>query len=176
MSATIATKHVTLRPSTREDIPLRVRWLNDPAVTEFTGVDVGDTTIEVAEQRQAERTWPDWIIEVEGRPIGCCTLRPDEANQQASFGIVIGERDCWDKGYGAGALREALRVAFEEMGLHRVHLYVFLGNTRGIRCYEKCGFRREGLHLKAHWKRGRWQDIVTMAVLREEWEREARDR
>ena len=171
MTTTITRQRVTLRPSTWEDIPRRVGWLNDPEVTEFTGTEAGETTIELAKRRQAERTWPDWIIEVKGRPIGCCTLCLDDAGQEASFGIVIGEKDCWDKGYGAAALREALRVGFEELGLHRVHLEVFLGNTRGIRCYEKCGFRREGLHLKARWKRGRWQDMVSMAILREEWTR-----
>ncbi len=55
------------------------------------------------------------------------------------------------------------------MGLHRIHLSVFAGNRRGLRCYEKCGFQREGLQRKAFLKRGVWIDVVLMAVLREEW-------
>jgi len=43
-------------------------------------------------------------------------------------------------------------------------------NLRGIRCFQKCGFVREGL-LRAHrLRRGQPVNAVTMAVLREEWE------
>ncbi len=164
------TGRVTLRPSTREDIPLRVRWLNDPEVTEFTGVDVGKVTPESTERYLAEKTNPDWMIEVDGRPIGCCDLRVDEAARQAGFGIVIGEKECWGHGYGTQALREVLRIAFEELGLHRVHLVAFATNHRAIWCYAKCGFRCEGAHRQSFWKRGHWRDQVTMAILRSEWE------
>jgi RimJ/RimL family protein N-acetyltransferase len=64
---------------------------------------------------------------------------------------------------------EVLRIAFEEMDLHRVCLSVYAGNRRAMRCYEKCGFRREGVQRKAVLKRGDWIDVVLMAVLREEW-------
>ena len=43
-------------------------------------------------------------------------------------------------------------------------------NARGIRCYERCGFRHEGL-LRAHRLRyGKPLDMVTMGILREEFD------
>ncbi len=170
MTSTELTGQVMLRPSTQEDIALRVRWLNDPEVTEFTRVEVGEVTQESAERRAAGRTDPVWMIEVDGRPIGCCDLRLEAARQQAGFGIVIGEKEYWGRGYGAAALREVLRRGFGEMHLHRIDLTVFAQNHRGLRCYRKCGFRCEGLHRQAVWKRGRWVDVVSMAILRSEWE------
>ena len=165
-----------LRSITEADLPDYVRWLNDPEVTEFTAMESGSITLE------GEREWfehisdPDsrirnWAIEVDGRHIGNCALHLDASGQTAGFGIVIGDKGQWGKGYGTAALREVLRIGFEEMGLHRIHLDAFAGNARGIRCYEKCGFRHEGLHRKARLKRGQWIDVVSMAILREEYSR-----
>jgi SAM-dependent methyltransferase len=63
-----------------------------------------------------------------------------------------------------------LRIGFEEMGLQRIHLTVFARNTRGFRCYEKCGFRHEGIRRRHFLKRGKWEDVVCMGMLRQEWE------
>ena len=168
---------VRLRSITEADLPDYVQWLNDPEVTEFTAMESGSITLE------GEREWfehisdPDsrirnWAIEVDGRHIGNCALHLDASGQTAGFGIVIGDKGQWGKGYGTAALREVLRIGFEEMALHRIHLDAFAGNARGIRCYEKCGFRHEGLHRKARLKRGQWIDVVSMAILHDEWEAE----
>jgi len=166
---------VRLRTVTEADLPDYVEWLNDPEVTQFTQIESGGITLE------GEREWfrrvsgPDsttrtWAIEAEGRHIGNCALMPEASGEIAGFGIIIGDKRQWSKGYGTAALREVLRIGFEEMGLQRVHLTALAPNARGIRCYEKCGFRREGVRRRHFLKRGRWFDVVCMGMLREEWE------
>ncbi len=54
--------------------------------------------------------------------------------------------------------------------LNRVQLQVYAYNRRGIRAYEKAGFRREGVLRQEHMHDGRFWDTVVMAILREEWE------
>jgi len=57
------------------------------------------------------------------------------------------------------------------MGLRRVGLITDEDNERGIHCYEKCGFVREGL-LRAHWLRyAKPVNMVVMGALREDWQR-----
>ena len=165
---------VRLRPITEADLPDYVRWLNDPEVTQFTGLESGDMTLEAEREWFARVSAPDsgahnWAIEADGRHIGNCALHPDSSGQTAGFGIIIGDKSAWDKGYGAAALRAVLRIGFDEMGLHRIHLEAFAENARALRCYQKCGLRHEGLHRQARFKRGQWRDIVSMAILREEW-------
>lgn len=166
---------VTLREIVEADVPHWVAWFNDPEVTEFTGMEVGQVTLE-GEQRWFEAvTAPDykdhhWQIDVQGTHIGGCSLALTHGDRQAELGIVIGERAYWGKGYGTAALCEVLRRGFVELKLHRIHLQALAANARGIRCYEKAGFRHEGLHRQASWKRGAWRDAVTMAILEEEWE------
>ena len=60
--------------------------------------------------------------------------------------------------------------AFETLNLNRVWLHVYEYNERGIRAYEKVGFKREGVLRQDRYHAGRYWDTITMAILREEWE------
>jgi len=167
---------VRLRPITEADLPNYVRWLNDPEVTQWLTRDAG-TTLE--ERREwfatlSSREFPPVAIEVDGRHIGGTALHLHDDGATADFGIFIGEKSCWGRGYGTAATREMLRIGFEERKLHRIELETWAHNVRAQRCYCKCGFRCEGLRRQAQLKGGRWIDVVMMAVLREEWEADAK--
>jgi RimJ/RimL family protein N-acetyltransferase/predicted N-acetyltransferase YhbS len=170
-------QRVRLRPITEADLPDYVRWFNDPEATGFYDREAGTVTLD------GEREWlscisaPDcrerhWAIEAEGRHIGRCALVRDRnpAVAKAGLGIIIGDKSAWGRGYGPAALRELLRIGFEDMYLHRIQLTVFPENRRALRCYAKCGFRQEGFERQSYLKGGRWRDLITMAILREEWE------
>ena len=168
---------VRLRPITEADLPDYVEWLNDPEVTQFTQIESGGVTLEGEREWLRHITGPDsntrnQAIEVNGRHIGNCALMPDESGEMAGFGIIIGDKTQWGRGYGTAVVREVLRRGFQDMGLQRIHLTADAGNTRGIRCYEKCGFRHEGVRRRHILKRGQWGDLVCMGILREEWEAE----
>ncbi len=174
-------ERVRLRPVEEADLSLFMRWFNDPDVRYWLSIsDASELTLE------SEREWYEemrsdparvvWCIETrDGRPIGNLGLHAiDEAQGRATIGISIGEKEQWSRGYGTEAIRGALRYGFEEMGLRRVDLQVDEDNLRGIRCYEKCGFVREGL-LRAHRiRKGQPVNVVAMSILREEFEAQPR--
>ncbi len=168
---------VRLRPVEERDLPLFVRWLNDPDVRYWLAISEGpeltmESEREWYEEMRADAEGVVWSIEtVEGQPIGSLDLRDiDETNRRAGLGIVIGEKDHWSEGHGTDAIRRVLRYAFEELELRLVELHTDEDNLRAIRCYEKCGFVREGL-LRAHrLRRGQPVNAVPMSVLREEFE------
>ena len=54
------------------------------------------------------------------------------AHRHAWLSIAIGDSAHQGRGYGAEALRLALRFAFQELNLHRVQLTVFSYNLRAI--------------------------------------------
>ena len=167
---------VRLRPLARRDVPLLLRWTNDPGVRHWLHrSESPPATLELAQARVEEmrrdpRTLA-WCIEAGGRPIGDVRLLEiDTTHGRAELGIAIGEKDSWDRGYGTDAIRRVLRFAFQELGLRRVWLITDADNARGIRCYQKCGFVQEGF-LRGHRLRyGRPLDMLAMGVLREEWE------
>jgi RimJ/RimL family protein N-acetyltransferase len=170
--AELAGVHVRLRRRTVEDTPLFVKWYNDPDVLHWLHLSEAPAATTESERERFEMSEHDptrltWVIEtLDGRPIGNVSLiAVDHLHGRADLGIGIGEPDCWGRGYGTDAIRALLRHAFGPMGLRRVTLITDADNERGIRCYEKCGFVREGL-LRGHRLRyGQPVDMLAMAVL-----------
>ncbi len=101
--------------------------------------------------------------------IGFVDLSGASAHGDAFVGIGLGERDYWGKGYGTEAMKLILRFAFVELGLHRVSLDVFDYNPRGVKSYEKAGFRREGVEREMIKRDGRRYDVIFMGVLCADW-------
>ena len=96
-------------------------------------------------------------------------------DRDAFVAIGIGERDAWGKGYGTDAMRLMLSYGFNELNLHRVTLNVFEYNPRGIRSYEKCGFKHEGRIRQFILRDGKRWDMLHMGILRSEWEQGERE-
>jgi RimJ/RimL family protein N-acetyltransferase len=108
----------------------------------------------------------------DGRAIGTVGLHGiDFVNGTAEFGIAIGEKDEWNKGYGTDALRAICDFGFGQLRLERIGLEVYADNARGRRAYEKGGFVLEGTLRRAHYARGEHHDVHVMSLLRDEWER-----
>lgn len=174
---TLVGRRTRLRALAERDLPLFVLWYNDPEVRRWHHrSEMPDDTVESQMERlQVNRADPShrgWTIEtLAGQAIGNVALQAIEfVHKRAELYISIGEKDRWSSGYGTDAVRVVLRYAFNDLGLRRVHLITDADNARGIRCYEKCGFVREGV-LSAHRLRyGQPLDMVEMAVLREDWE------
>lgn len=168
---------VTLGPIQRDYLPRYVEWLNDWQVRRFLAPTLPHPLTMEDEEAWFNRQREDGdarhfaILTLgEGRLIGNCGLHSiDWTNRHAVFGIFIGDKDYWGKGYGTDATRALLRFAFEEAGLHRIELEVFAFNQRAIRMYEKVGFRIEGTRKQALYREGAWHDEHIMAILRDEW-------
>ncbi len=171
-------KLVRLRGYEKSDLDALIRWFSDEEVTEFLGPMETPMT-RAHQERMIERVTaansPEkaFVIEtLEGLPIGDCGLRGfNWINRYAELFITIGEKSYWGRGYGADAVRLLLRLAFDKLNLHSVWLTTLVTNERAIRCYEKCGFKRQGLFRENSYVRGRYVDVVPMGILRSEYER-----
>jgi RimJ/RimL family protein N-acetyltransferase len=173
-------EHVRLRAVEERDLPLLVRWMNDPEVRYWLHhSERPDATQESVRGRfglsgegSANMVW---MIETEEeRPVGHVgLLGVDPHSLRAELAISIGETDCWSHGYGTDAITAVLRHAFIDMGLRRVDLHTDADNARGIRCYEKCGFVREGVMRERRLRYGQPLDMVMMGILRDDWLQDA---
>lgn len=103
--------------------------------------------------------------------IGRCMLfNVDQVNRHATLGIVIGEKDHWNQGYGQDAIRLLLDYAFNLLNLNSVMLGTFAFNQRAISCYEKVGFKEIGRRRQARIIGDKKFDAVLMDILAEEFE------
>ena len=64
----------------------------------------------------------------------------------------------------------ALRVGFDEIGLHRIDLGVFDVNLPAIKCYLSAGFVKEGISREAAKVENSYWNMVQMAILEQEWQ------
>ena len=99
-------------------------------------------------------------------PIGSVYLQNiDYENNNAEYGIFIGEDYARGKGYGTECAKLILTFAFEAMGLHKVYLRVLGDNIGAQKSYTKAGFTVEG-YFKDHIKvENQYIDLIFMAAL-----------
>jgi len=101
---------------------------------------------------------------LEGKHIGNCVYyNIDEAKGEAELGIVIGDRDYWDKGYGTDAVTTLVSHIFRKTILQRIYLKSLEWNHRAQRCFQKCGFTPCGQMVKDGYY------FVLMELHRNEW-------
>ena len=85
-------------------------------------------------------------------------------NRQAELGIMIGDKDYWNSGYGTDTVNTLLRHLFTILELDRVYLHTLSWNYRAQASFAKSGFK-----LVRNVKRG-GQDFIFMEVLRSDWD------
>ncbi len=166
---------IYLRPFERADAPVVAGWFNDPEIRQ-TLLRQRPMSIAAEEDfiEKVNRADDEFVLGIVIRQtdalIGGCGLKDiDWRNRHASYGIGIGVKESWGRGYGTSATRLIVGHAFGTLNLNRVWLEVYEDNLRGIRTYEKAGFRREGVLRQDSYRDGRYWDTILMAVLRDEW-------
>ena len=174
-------RKVLLRPVKKSDVSLLVKWFNDPEVTQYLRMYLPMT--EIGEERWIEdlstkRVGADVVFMIEvivegGKnpvPIGTCELHNIRSkDQDAEFGIAIGEKDCQEKGYGTEAATLLIEYGFNQLNLHRIHSGAVEFNKRSRKLHKKLGFRQEGRFRKEMFRNGRYWDHILFGLLKEEW-------
>jgi RimJ/RimL family protein N-acetyltransferase len=111
------------------------------------------------------------LVELEGMVIGDLMLQVDDAWGQAELGWVLDPGHA-GRGYATEALRELIRLCFDELGLRRVTAYCFAANEASWRLMERVGMRREMYTVRDSLHRsGEWLDGMGYALLADEWRR-----
>jgi RimJ/RimL family protein N-acetyltransferase len=168
---------VALGPQRRDLLSLYQTWINDFEVGRSLGHGLRPVTLE------SEQVWFDTVNRGERdvvftiyeraslRPIGNTGLHQiDHENGTAEFGIMIGEKSCWGRGYGTEATRLMLDYAFTALGLHNILLRVFSFNRRGLNAYRRAGFREIGRRREGIRRGQRYHDVIYMDCLAAEFE------
>jgi RimJ/RimL family protein N-acetyltransferase len=164
-------QRVALGPLRRDLAATYARWVNSAGVREGLlnlGIDTTETVeawIDEQVKKGVERPPPACNFTVydrsDGAPVGTIGLFDiSYAHGSAELGIAIGERR--GQGLGTEATRLVLEWAFRTLGLHSVMLGALAWNERGLRAYERAGFRRIGVRRGGAVSRGERTDVVLM--------------
>jgi diamine N-acetyltransferase len=177
-------ERIRLRRNERADIAMFVGWLNDPEVRRYLSFIM---PISMANEEQwfdkmlnlpaAEQPFAIEIRKVSSKKaaawqmIGNCSFMDvDHTARSAEVGLFIGDKSCWNKGYGTEVMRLLLHFGFNSLNLNRIFLRVDEDNKGGIRAYEKAGFVHEGRLRQSIYRDGQYHEMLIMSVLRSEWD------
>jgi len=169
-------KLINLRPLKKEDLDEIMRWINNLEVTKYLNSFLFPVS-RMEEEKYLEKMMSknneqkNMVIEnKKSHYIGQITLdHIDWKNRNAELGVVIGNKKNWGKGFGTEAIELLLEYGFHHMNLYNIYLWVFEYNKRGIRCYEKCGFKKDGALRKCHFFQGKFHNAFLMSILRDEF-------
>jgi len=175
--STIAGSKTRLREKKFSDVRNDYRWQADPELAKLDAAQVLVTSFSLylldyasALRRSLSNRYPLAIETLDGKHIGNCTCYDiDEKKSEAQFGILIGHRDYWDKGYGADAVNTLVDHVFRTTRINRLYLKTLDWNLRAQKCFAKCGFIPFG-HLRRN-----GNNFTLMELKREQWVRQLRD-
>jgi [ribosomal protein S5]-alanine N-acetyltransferase len=110
---------------------------------------------------------PHVILDDSGRVAGRITLNEIVRGpfQSCHLGYWVGAADN-GRGLATAAVRDMMRVAFDEEGLHRIQAGTLLQNFGSQRVLERNGFVRFGVAPAYLNIAGQWQDHALYQVLR----------
>ena len=168
----ITSKKVRLRKRGSADALDSYVWWTDPELVQLDATPVLTMTfarylsVYLREIRYPSPNKYAFAIEtLGGQHIGICSYHNiNETKGEVEVGIMIGNRDCWDKGYGADAVTTLLNHIYRATNLNRIYLKTIDSNHRAQRCFKKCGFTPFG-HLTKY-----GYTFVLMETYRKQWE------
>jgi RimJ/RimL family protein N-acetyltransferase len=83
--------------------------------------------------------------------------------------VLVGDNAEKGKGICTAMINEVTRIGFSQLNLHRISLGVYDFNHAALRCYEKAGFKKEGLQRDILFHNNEYWSLVEMSMLENEW-------
>ena len=172
------TERLTLRPAEQRDALPTFAIRSQPEVAHWLTNLPQDPA--AWEEGFGERLASTLIVEKDGVVIGDLYLHVQDPWSQAevreqaagpwSRSAISSTRRTPGQGYATEAVREELRICFEELGVRRVIAQCFADNVPSWRLMERVGMRREQ-HTKQDslHRNGEWLDGMMYALLADEW-------
>lgn len=134
-----------LRKLRSEDACFMLEWMHDEDITKDLRRDFASKTLDdvLAFIEYANTTNDEVhmaIVDDNDVYMGTASLKSiNNERQDAELAIVI-RRAAMGKGYSRFAMREIMRIAFEQHNIENVYWCVSKANTRADKFYSKCGF------------------------------------
>ena len=170
------TSMITLRPVKSEDAEMLRAWRNLPQISKNMYTDHYITPEEHAawfRNALADSTRRYWIICCDDKDVGLVNLYAmDSANRRCHWAFYVADPYARGKGVGSAVELEILHYVFEKLEFNKLCCEVLATNRGVVRMHQRFGFQQEGL-FRRHIRKGEgFVDVVCMAILKEDWERQ----
>lgn len=169
----LETERLLLRPITMDDAPDVFDYASDPESNKYMPWDTHQTIADTIAYLETipknyvarERLGFAITLKPDGKYIGACDFHTiSEKHHRVMLGYVL-NRKYWGNGYMTEAVREMIRFAFEEMGMHRVAATCDADNIRSSNVMERCGMTLEGVFKDYEVRRGQFIDTKSYSII-----------
>lgn len=164
-----------LRPIREEDLETVLRWRNSERIRSNMYT---DHIISQEEHRtwfrnlQGDERSACLVFECRSRPVGIVSFsRIDRNNGKGDLGFYLGEPDL-PKGTGSVLGVLGLEYAFDMLNLRKLCGEAFSFNEASTGFFRRLGFSEEGRFVRHVLKYGKFEDVVSFALFREDWQRD----
>ena len=176
LDSPLLTSRLLLRSLTAADATERyLGWMRDPLTTRYLEARLVEHSLgslrQYIESCNGGRT--ELLLGIflaDDHHIGNIKLGPvDRYHLNASVGLLIGEKDCWGKGYAAEAIAAVTAHAFHDMALQKLYAGCYASNVGSARAFLKAGWSEEG-RSASHWRsEGRREDNIYLGIALADW-------
>lgn len=168
---TIETKRLILKPLGLDFLSKTyLDWMQDTQVVIHMESGGADYTFEMLEEYltkiEKNKTF-SWAITLKNnnQHIGNIKIDPiDYKNLYGEYGIMIGDKTNWGKGYAKEASIEVIKFCFNQLSLRKINLGVTSNHTKALSLYKSLGFTEEERLKKHVIHHDKYTDIVRMAM------------
>ncbi len=137
-----------LRSKSLDDAKADYSWRIDPELASLDATrPITLSYFEYLRYHRDDINYPSpWSVRLaietpDGQHIGNCMYYDIDTNKShCELGIVIGDRQYWNKGYGTDVVKTLLRHVFSTTELKRVYLHTLVDNVRAQKSFTKSGF------------------------------------
>lgn len=90
----------------------------------------------------------------------------NQINQSCHSHVLIGEKDCWGKGYAKEALLLGIDYMVNQRNIHRFEAKILESNNASLKMHQKCGFEIEGLLRQSVYRDGQFQNQYITSLIK----------
>lgn len=171
----LKSERVYLRLFDENDIPLRVKWMNDPEVREKL-----NSPYPVSEL--STRLWLQGITNNQSRiDLAICLNETDQTigytgfrdidfiNAKAESYTGIGEVEHWGKGYAKESKILALKYIFNRYNINKVYAMIREDHQQSLKLNKSIGYKVDGILREEVFSGGVFHNRIVTSILRDEF-------
>lgn len=148
------------------------QWMNDPEITQYLESRFAPNSMETLQeyvknfQGDRDNIFLAIVLKQNQKYIGNIKIGPiNWYHRLADIGIMIGEKDCWGKGYGPEAISLVADFAFNTLNLHKLTAGCYEQTQGSLKAFQRAGFEIEGVRKKHCFSNGNYVDEILLGKI-----------
>lgn len=169
----LSSERLFLKPISEDHISdIYLSWLNDSEVLKFLETEMTYSIEKLQDYilGAKQKKLLFWGIHLKDSGLHIGNIKIDPINLRhglGEYGILMGNRNEWGKGYAKEASMEVIKYCFQDLNLRKITLGVVEENISAYFLYKKLGFEVEGCFKDHGHFDGRYCNILRMALFKD---------